>query len=97
MKRREKGTKDYFKTRMSLSRFAHMLPCFTEEQQKAVEDMGFGSFLTFNFESVPGYILAWLVERFDLYAQKFCISNTNQIDIMLMDKHLALGIPYGDR
>ncbi|KAK9049308.1 hypothetical protein SSX86_031724 [Deinandra increscens subsp. villosa] len=85
---------DTLQCRTCVGKFVTMLESLSEEQKKAIENIGFGSVLSFSLNMVPTGLGFWLVKNYDAKNNTLNIG-TEKISVTPLEVSEILGIPMG--
>lgn len=85
---------EYMQTRMSPKHFRELLSSLNPAQQKAVQDIGFGSMLTLTVFDWDSRLTRYLLEQFDPYKCSLDLQD-DQMRISADDVYSTLELPNG--
>ncbi|KAK9056488.1 hypothetical protein SSX86_023849 [Deinandra increscens subsp. villosa] len=85
---------DKLQCRTCVGKFVTMLEGLSQEQKTAIENIGFGSVLSFSFQMVPTGLGFWLVKIYDPKNNTLNIG-TEKISVTPLEVSEILGIPMG--
>ncbi|KAK9073419.1 hypothetical protein SSX86_007743 [Deinandra increscens subsp. villosa] len=85
---------DTLQCRTCVGKFVTMLESLSEEQKKAIENIGFGSVLSFSLNMVPTGLGFWLVKNYDAKNNTLNIG-TEKISVTPLEVSEILGVPMG--